>query len=119
MKTFLLTIFIVWGFIADGQVMPVKNSIPPVADTPEKMEKIVNFYPNPAITSINFEFQKFTDRRYTLQIYNFVGKKLLEVTSLSSKTNVSLNDFFRGIYVFQLRDKTGRIVQSGKFQIVR
>lgn len=116
MKTLLLTFFIALGFVVQGQVMPIKNNMSPLADS---QERLVNFYPNPAITSINFEFQKFTDNRYTLQIYNFVGKKMLEITSVTSKTNVQLNDFFRGVYIFQIRDKTGRIVQSGKFQIVK
>jgi hypothetical protein len=30
---------------------------------------------------------------------------------------INLSDFPRGVYVYQLRDKTGRIVESGKFQV--
>ena len=38
----------------------------------------------------------------------------------NNKVSVLLgNDFYRGIYVFQLRDKDGKLIESGKFQIVK
>jgi hypothetical protein len=41
----------------------------------------------------------------------------LKVTD--QKITVSLTDFYRGVYVFQLRDKQGNIIESGKFQVVK
>jgi hypothetical protein len=80
----------------------------------------IKFYPNPASTYINFEFNKIsTDKVYTLQVYNFIGKKVAEVMINSSKTSLSLDNYFRGVYIFQLRDKTGRIIESGKFQVAK
>jgi hypothetical protein len=85
--------------------------------------KVIKFYPNPATSVINFEFQKPLekngDKNYTLQVFNFIGKKLFEINNFSQKSTIPLNDFFRGVYIFQLRDKTGRIVESGKFQIAK
>jgi hypothetical protein len=112
MKTLLLTSFIVLSLFAFGQ--PVKSSLS-FSDT---NEKVVRFYPNPAVSVINFEF-KSTDKGYSLQIFSLVGKKVLEVSALSSKTSVLLNDFFRGVYIFQLRDKSGKVVESGKFQVAK
>jgi hypothetical protein len=40
-----------------------------------------------------------------------------EVTEITPKTTVNLTEFFRGIYVFQLRDKAGRLIEAGKFQV--
>lgn len=80
----------------------------------------VKFYPNPATSVINFEFSKATpDNSYTLQVYNFIGKKVSEVIVTNNKTAVNLDNYFRGVYIFQLRDKTGRIIDSGKFQVVK
>jgi hypothetical protein len=79
----------------------------------------IKFYPNPASTTINFEFLKWVDRNYILQIYNFTGKKVFESTNLISKISVALDEFYRGIYIFQLRDKSGRITESGKFQVIK
>ncbi len=82
--------------------------------------KLVQFYPNPAISSITFEFARSVDKSYTLVIYNFIGKKVNEIVVNSSKINLTLdNNYYRGLYVFQLRDKTGQIVESGKFQVVK
>jgi hypothetical protein len=78
---------------------------------------IVRFYPNPATTAISFEFQKAFEKGYSLQVYNFLGRKMLEQTNLSERTLINLSDFSRGVYVYQLRDRTGRIVESGKFQV--
>ena len=78
---------------------------------------IVRFYPNPATTSISFEFQKSFDKGYSLQIYNFLGRKMREENNLAERTLINLSDFTRGVYVYQLRDRTGRIVESGKFQV--
>ena len=79
---------------------------------------IVRLYPNPATTVINFDFQKASDKGYSLQIYSFMGgRKMVELPSLSERTSINLSDFARGVYIYQLRDKTGRVVESGKFQV--
>ena len=78
---------------------------------------MIRFYPNPATSVINFDFQKNVDKSYSLQIFNFMGKKVYELKNLSSKMNIELNDFYRAIYIFQLKDKNGSILESGKFQV--
>ena len=86
--------------------------------TPEQVK--VRFYPNPATTVINFEFKKTNPEAvYTLQVYNFIGKKVSEIVVANNKTSVNLDNYFRGVYIFQLRDKTGRIIESGKFQVAK
>jgi len=83
----------------------------------EPAPRIVKFYPNPATSIITFDFQQGYDKSYNLQIYNFIGKKVQEIPNVSPKTSVNLNDFYRGIYIFQLKDKTGKVIDSGKFQV--
>ncbi|MBL7734952.1 MAG: T9SS type A sorting domain-containing protein [Chitinophagaceae bacterium] len=99
-------------------------ALPSAGQEPKEPERnpytrIVKFYPNPATTIINFDFQKDYDKNYSFQIFNFLGKKVFEINSVNLKTIVNLNDFYRGIYIFQLRDKNQRIVDSGKFQVVK
>lgn len=48
-----------------------------------------------------------------------MGKKIVEFTQLAPRINMPLEDFYRGIYVYQLRDKDGKIIESGKFQVVK
>ena len=81
--------------------------------------KLIKYYPNPATTAINFEFIRGYNKSFSLQLYNFMGKKVLELNSPSQMTNLSLNDFYRGVYIFRLSDKNGNIIDSGKFQVVK
>jgi len=81
--------------------------------------KTVKFYPNPAVSFINFEFSKEYDNSYSIVIFNFIGKKIEDFQITSQKMSISLTDFYRGVYIFQLRDKQGTIVESGKFQVVK
>ncbi len=80
--------------------------------------KISRVYPNPATSYIIFEFDKTVDRSYTLQIFAFFGKKMTEIRLTESKVNITLDDnYFRGLYIYQLRDQSGKIIESGKFQV--
>jgi hypothetical protein len=82
-------------------------------------QEMIKFYPNPASFFINFEFQKSYDRTHILQIYNFMGKKVQEVRNTPSRISLRLDEYYRGIYIFQLRDKYGHILESGRFQVIK
>ncbi len=81
--------------------------------------RTVKFYPNPAASFINFEFKKDYDKSYTLLIYNFIGKKMADLKPSEQKITVPLTEYYRGVYIFQLRDAQGNVVESGKFQVVK
>lgn len=84
-----------------------------------EVEKTVKFYPNPAVSYINFEFEKNYNNGNSIIIYNFLGKKVFEEKLGEQKINVSLRNFFRGIYIFQLSDQQGKVIESGKFQVAK
>ena len=63
----------------------------------ENEVKTVKFYPNPAVSLINFEFQKGYDKSYNLLIFNFIGKKVIDLRPTEEKITVSLTDFYRGV----------------------
>ena len=81
--------------------------------------RIIKFYPNPASSSINFDFQKGYDKGYTIQVFNFIGKQVSEVKNVTPKTTLDISDYNRGIYIYQLKDINGKLVESGKFQVAR
>jgi hypothetical protein len=115
-RLYLIVLFI--GFTSFAQAQDGKTIEPPFPSSEVAGAKVLRFYPNPANGVINFEFLKPVQKDLTLQVFNFIGKKVFELNGVSQKTTVPLNDFFRGIYIFQLRDKSGRVVESGKFQVV-
>jgi hypothetical protein len=79
---------------------------------------ILRFYPNPATTVITFDFQRSYDKGYSIQIYNAVlGRKMIEQTNIPDKLTIDLVNFTRGVYVYQLIDRTGKLVETGKFQV--
>ena len=64
--------------------------------------------------------RQFTDIK---KIINNKSKKTVEkvheVSNVPEKTTVNLTDFNRGVYIYQLIDPTGKIIESGKFQVSR
>lgn len=87
------------------------------ASNPET--KILKFYPNPAVSRITFSFEQGYDRNYSFQIFNFIGKKVYELQAVAPKTLIDVSNFYRGVYIFQVRDKSGKISHSGTFQVAR
>ena len=85
----------------------------------EPIAKLIKPYPIPATTAINFEFQYGYDKSFSLQIYNFMGKMINEFNKIPQRLTIPLDDFYRGLFVYQLRDKNGKIIDSGKFQVVK
>ncbi len=87
--------------------------------TGDQQPKFLKFYPNPANSVINFEFQRGYDKALVLQIYNFMGKKVQEITNLNLRTTVYLNGFYRGFYNYRLLDKNNQVLESGRFMVVK
>jgi hypothetical protein len=85
----------------------------------EPEHKVIKFYPNPAVSYITFELTKEPNKTYTLQIYSFLGRKVKDVPDMADKKTVNLSDLSRGLYTFQLKDETGRITDSGIFQVTK
>lgn len=108
MKKFLLitSIILLTANYSKGQSRPAADG-----------SSIVRLYPNPATTVITFDFRKTPEKGHTIQLYNFLGKKVYEASNLSQRTPINLSDYIRGVYIYQLYDKTGKLVESGKFQV--
>lgn len=87
--------------------------------TAESGQRIMKLYPNPAISFIKFEFQKTYEKGYTLQVINFIGRQVFEAKNVNPTTTLDLTSYNRGVYIYQLKDPTGKIVESGKFQVAR
>lgn len=83
--------------------------------------KTIRCYPNPAVSFVNFEMPAdYLSKGYSLQVYSFTGKKMYEAAVTTAKSTLTFsNDFYRGIYIYQLQDKSGKILETGKFQVNR
>jgi hypothetical protein len=84
---------------------------------PDGKERIVKFYPNPATSFITFDLQKTVDKGCDIQVFNLLGKIVYEQKDITPRTTINLTDYNRGVYIYQLRDHDGKILESGKFQV--
>jgi hypothetical protein len=41
----------------------------------------------------------------------------MEQSNIADKLIIDLSNFTRGVYVYQLVDRTGKLVETGKFQV--
>jgi hypothetical protein len=101
--------------IGPGRVFAQTSPLP----NPDESDKVVKVYPNPAVAYINFEFQKDSDKPNSLVIFNFIGKKVYENDNMPQKLTLNISDYYRGTYIYQVRDKTGTVVDSGKFLVAK
>ncbi len=81
--------------------------------------KFLKVYPIPATTVVSFEFERGYDKSYSFQVYNFMGKKIEEIKAPNQLIILSLNEYYRGVYIYQLRDRNGKMIESGRFQVVK
>ena len=109
MKRLLLLLYLFLSFVL---VAPVFAS-----GAPDTTAPIVRLYPNPATSLVNLDLGTAINRGYSLQVYSFLGRKMFEVSNISQRVTISLTDYNRGVYIYQLRDHNGKLVETGKFQV--
>ncbi len=80
--------------------------------------KFVQCYPNPASTVININLSVL-EKGYTITIYNFIGKKVEDLKLVNFRNSINLESYYRGLYIYQLRNKEGQLIESGKFQVAK
>ncbi|MEI7736425.1 MAG: T9SS type A sorting domain-containing protein [Ferruginibacter sp.] len=113
MKKFVYILIFIIGlnFTTQAQNKP--------ATTGNGTEKLIKLYPIPASTVINFDFVSGYDRLLTFEVYNFTGKKVYELKNPPQKIMLSLTDFSRGFYFYKLSDKTGKLLQTERFLVLK
>ncbi len=107
----ILSFILFTAVLANGQ----DNRMP----ASEIQAKVLKTYPNPATTYIVFDFQKGYEKGLTIVVYNFLGRKMYENPNASEKTTLTLTDFNRGIYIYHVTDQSGKVIDTGKFQVSR
>lgn len=81
-------------------------------------DPIVRLYPNPAISVVSLDLSKVVDRGYSIRVFSFLGRKMYETSNISQRViTLDLNAYNRGVYVYQVRDRNGKLVETGKFQV--
>lgn len=108
----ILSFILLTAYLSQGQ-----ESRKPFPDA--SVQRIIKLYPNPAVSFIKLDFQKNYDKGFTLQVINFIGRQVHEAKNINASTTLDLSAYNRGVYIYQLKDQSGKIVESGKFQVSR
>ncbi|MGX5820416.1 T9SS type A sorting domain-containing protein [Chitinophaga lutea] len=114
LKTSTLILFL----LLSAHTLPVWSQSKPTQEQ-EVQVKVVKAYPNPATSKIYFEIQRNNDKLYEIIVFNFLGKKVDHLKNVSSRTQLNLENYYSGLYIFQLRDASGVLIESGKFNVVK
>ena len=114
----LIKIFMVAAMICSSSLLHPSIAYTKTFDKGVQI-RTIRCYPNPAVSFINFEFPDvYISKDFSLQVFSFTGRKMYEMNVSSAKATITFtNDFYRGIYIYQLKDKDSRIVETGKFQV--
>lgn len=81
--------------------------------------KTMVFYPNPATTVLNIDIKGGVKKGSSIQIHNFLGKKVKDIQNPSEKNSLNLSDYPRGVYIIRLLDATGKVLETSKFQVAK
>lgn len=111
MRIFLISIFLSAAFL-----QAIAEPIPP-ENIPEQAPRISRCYPNPASSQIQFDIRRPSGISLRLCVYNFLGRKVADLSKVGSSVRLDLGTFTRGIYIYQLLDMQGRVLESGKFRV--
>ncbi len=125
--TFLLLIFVCGTFTLSaqdkfdfGKDFLKVNTKSTQTQQHKEDKKLLKLYPVPATRQINFKLKSNPyNKTYEIKIYNFLGKAVDKITGFSDNKTLNLKDYYSGIYIYQLRDKQGHLVESGKFNVVK
>ncbi len=107
----LLPILLFLGFsFSDSFAQDSGNPLP---DNGKK----ISFYPNPATNYITFNIKRTVQNGLTITVFNFLGKKIYETQTVNENTVITLTDFNRGTYIYHITDRSGKMINTGKFQV--
>mgnify|MGYP002783678972 CR=1 FL=1 len=85
----------------------------------KETKNLVRFFPNPAVNNITFEFKEEPPKGTTIQVFSFLGRQVANIPANSQRVSFQVTDFYSGIYVFQVRTPSGKIIETNKFQVNR
>jgi len=78
----------------------------------------INVYPNPASTEVNFVITG-NDMAQRADIYDITGKKINTYSIMNNLAAISTVNYAPGLYFYQVYDKSGALMKTGKFSVSR
>ena len=78
----------------------------------------VKVYPNPASSEVNFIISG--KQAHIIDVYDITGQKVNSYNvKNNSSANINTSAYNSGLYIYQVRDKAGNALKTGKFSVVK
>ncbi len=74
----------------------------------------INIYPNPVQDNVNISLQQ-NSKAALIRIYNICGALVREALIKKGATIISVSELTNGLYLYQIADISGNILETGKF----
>ncbi|MEO7175687.1 MAG: T9SS type A sorting domain-containing protein [Saprospiraceae bacterium] len=97
-----------------NDVISATNNLP-------KGKSAISIFPNPSYGEVNFNLTGLTAGRYTIKIFNIVGKEILAVSDFVHGNGVILADlsaFAKGTYIYTLLDESNQVIATKRLMVV-
>ena len=99
-----------------GSVLKVDDfSFSGIASVSEVISNGINIYPNPASSELFVDFEN--PIKGDLLIYDLSGRIVLNTTLSDVKTKISVATLPKNTYLYNITDRTGKILKSGRIQL--
>ena len=79
----------------------------------------ISIYPNPASDRLNMQFRDAIEGGYVLDVYNYLGKKVIseKVSQMEAEHQLNTMSLNNGIYIYNITTTTN--IYKGKFTIIK
>jgi|TARA_B100000315_G_C14342936_1_gene480435 hypothetical protein len=76
----------------------------------------ISLYPNPAKRNITLVFNGIANQKYTVIVYNSIGKEITEICGVTfgekQNVNIDISSYKSGIYIVNLISESGENVRT-------
>jgi|SRR6185312_3081837 len=96
--------------IDDGTTLGIDDNI-------NAVKANVDVYPNPASTQVNFKVSGSGINAYGIEVYDITGKKISTNAVKDNMASINTSTYASGLYIYQVYDKSGALMNVGKFSI--
>ena len=74
-------------------------------------------YPNPARNEVNFRFT--TQSNLNVLVYDITGRQVAQTEMINGAAILNSSGFSNGMYLYRLTDKSGNLLDNGKFTVMQ
>jgi hypothetical protein len=72
-------------------------------------------YPNPCSSQVNFLYS--AQSTMNIYVYDITGRQISQTEMLNGTASLNTSDYSNGMYLYRITDKSGNVLDNGKFTV--